>query len=341
MKVPVLITGGAGYIGSHTAKLLARSGFEPIAFDNLTNAHESSVRWGPFVYGDLARPAQIRAALRRYRIQAVVHFAADAYVGESVEAPRKYFRNNVVGTLNLLDAMIDAGVRQLIFSSSCAVYGCPQRVPITEEHPGAPVNPYGESKLIAERTLHWYEQAYGLRWMALRYFNAAGADIEGDLGESHSPETHLIPLVIQAAQRQSPVVKIYGTDYPTPDGTAIRDYIHVSDLANAHVLALKHLRNGGRTAAMNLGTGEGNSVRQIISAVEKISGRSIRARELPRRCGDPAELVANAGKAARVLGWQPTYSGLETIIDSAWRWHESQAARAPELVSQPALRRLA
>ena len=320
----VLVTGGAGYIGSHSAKGLAQAGFTPVVFDNLSNGHRWSVKWGPFVQGDLADATLVRETLRKYDVQAVIHFAASAYVNESMTNPRQYFRNNVVNTLNLFDAQLDAGVKHTVFSSTCASYGVPQTRFISEEHPQAPVNPYGESKLFVERALHWYGGAYELKSVALRYFNAAGADPDGEIGEVHDPETHLIPLVIQTALGNRPEVKVFGTDYPTPDGSAVRDYIHVTDLADAHVRALKYLFNGGSNAAVNLGTGKGHSVREVIATVERISGQKVAVREAERRPGDPPELVANARKAASLLGWHPRFSSLDTIIDSAWRWHSDR-----------------
>ncbi|HXI39405.1 MAG TPA: UDP-glucose 4-epimerase GalE [Bryobacteraceae bacterium] len=321
----VLVTGGAGYIGSHTAKLLARAGIEPVTLDSLETGHHWAVQWGPFVQCDLADFNLVREVIRAYDIQAVVHFAAHAYVGESMCNPRKYFRNNVVNTLNLLDAMADTRVKHIIFSSSCATYGGPQEVPIPEHHVQSPVNPYGESKLFVERTLGWYGKSYGLRWTALRYFNAAGADPEGEIGEDHDPEPHLIPRAIQAAVGEIPFVEIYGSDYPTPDGTAVRDYIHVTDLAEAHYLALASILDGGRSTALNLGTGKGHSVREIITAVERASGCSVPVREGERRPGDPPCLVADGTKARQLLGWQPRHSSLDEIIETAWQWHTSQS----------------
>ncbi|GAB6876185.1 UDP-glucose 4-epimerase GalE [Thermaerobacter litoralis] len=317
----VLVTGGAGYIGSHTAKALARSGFEPVVFDNLSTGHRWAVKWGPLIEADLADKAAIRATLQAYQVEAVIHFAASAYVGESVQNPRKYFRNNVVNTLNLLDAMQDAGVKHIVFSSTCATYGVPESVPIPEDHPQRPVNPYGESKLFIERALRWYQEAYGFRWAALRYFNAAGADPDGELGEAHDPETHLIPLVIEVALGQRPYVEIYGTDYPTRDGTAVRDYVHVADLAEAHVLALHYLLDGAESTALNLGTGKPYSVREVIAAVEHVSRKEVAVREAPRRPGDPPVLVANVEKAKALLGWEPRYTEIECIIETAYRWH--------------------
>jgi UDP-glucose-4-epimerase GalE len=317
----VLVTGGAGYIGSHTAKALAAAGHEPVVFDNLTFGHRWAVRWGPLVEGDLCDKALVTRILQQYEIDAVVHFAASASVGESVQNPRKYFRNNVVNTLNLLDAMMDAGVKTIVFSSTCASYGDPVDLPITEAHPQNPVNPYGESKLFVEQMLKWHGLSYGLKWIALRYFNAAGADPDGEIGENHVPETHLIPLAIEAAMGKRPYLEIYGTEYPTSDGSAVRDYVHVADLADAHVRALAYLADGGDSLALNLGTGNGYSVREVISTVERVSGSSVPVRLAVPRPGDPAVLVADASEAQRVLGWEPAYEGIEGIIQTAWHWH--------------------
>jgi UDP-arabinose 4-epimerase len=325
----VLIVGGAGYIGSQTAKRVALAGSTPVVYDNLVYGHEGAVKWGPFVKGDLSDAALLRRVLREHAVTSVVHFAAYAYVGESVTDPRKYFRNNVVGTLDLLDAMVDAGVRQIVFSSTCATYGDPREVPIAETHPQNPVNPYGESKLAVEKILRWYGAAYGIRFAALRYFNAAGADPDGELGEDHDPETHLIPLAIDAALGRRGELSIYGTDYPTHDGTAVRDYIHVADLAEAHWLALRHLSGPGDDLRLNLGTGRGHSVREVIAAVEKASGRTVPAREVARRAGDPPALVADARAAAAVLGWRPAYPALETIVEHALRWQRGPRGHAP------------
>jgi UDP-glucose-4-epimerase GalE len=331
----VLITGGAGYIGSHTAKELARSRFEPVVLDDMSNGHPWAVKWGPLVKADLGDYTVVKEVLARYRIEAVVHFAADAYVGESMREPRRYFRNNVSNTLALLEAVLDAGVRYFVFSSSCATYGIPEAVPIAENQPQFPVNPYGESKRFVERALWWYGEAYGLKSVTLRYFNAAGADPGGELGEDHDPETHLIPLVIQAALGIKPWIEIYGTDYPTPDGTAIRDYIHVTDLAGAHVLALRYLMDGGETAAINLGTGHGLSIREVIAAISGRTGRHIPVREAERRPGDPPVLVANATLAKHVLGWRPQYSDLATIVDTALRWRVAHSSEASLISSEP------
>jgi len=317
--VSILIVGGAGYIGSQTAKRVAQAGLEPVVFDNLVYGHEWAVKWGPLVQGDLADGALIRRVIEEHKVTAVVHFAAYAYVGESVTNPRKYFGNNVTGSLNLLDAMVDAGVRDIVFSSTCATYGEPQRVPIPEDHPQSPVNPYGETKLAVEKMLHWYAQAYGIRYAALRYFNAAGADPDGEVGEDHDPETHLIPLAIEAAVGAGSL-QIFGTDYATPDGTAVRDYIHVTDLADAHLRALAKLRDGAPALRLNLGTGQGQSVRAVIAAVERVTGQPVRAREVGRRAGDPPALVADARQANALLGWKPRYPDLETIVEHAVRW---------------------
>lgn len=317
----VLVVGGAGYIGSHTALALHQAGHETVVYDNLDMGNEWAVQQDQLVHGDLAEGDLLRRTLRQYEIDAVIHFAAYAYVGESVENPRKYFQNNVCNTLNLLNAMLDIGVRDIIFSSTCATYGVPTSVPIDESHPQAPINPYGESKLMVERLLHWYGEAYDLNWVALRYFNAAGADPEGRIGESHDPETHLIPLVIEAAMGGRGAVKIFGTDYPTPDGTAVRDYIHVLDLADAHIRGLAYLKAGGRSQALNLGNGRGYSVREVVDSVARVSGKQVPVHEAPRRAGDPPELVADAKHAREVLGWQPEYTDLDDIVRTAWNWH--------------------
>ena len=319
----ILIVGGAGYIGSQTAKRVAQAGLEPVVFDNLVYGHKWAVKWGPLVEGDLSDGDLIKRVLEQHKVTAVVHFAAYAYVGESVTNPRKYFRNNVVGTINLLDAMVDAGVRDVVFSSTCATYGDPVRVPIDEAHPQSPVSPYGESKLAVERVLHWYQRAYPLRFAALRYFNAAGADPEAEVGEDHDPETHLIPLAIEAALGGKGL-EIYGTDYPTPDGTAVRDYIHVQDLADAHVAALARLRDGATNLFVNLGTGRGHSVREVIAAVEKVTGRKVPARETGRRAGDPPALVADARLAAKVLDWTARIPDLQTIVEHAYAWRQKR-----------------
>jgi UDP-arabinose 4-epimerase len=320
MSQSILVTGGAGYVGSHACKALASAGYRPVVYDNLSRGHREAVRWGPLVEGDLHDRPRLAAALRSHRIAAVMHFAAFAYVGESVTDPEKYYANNVGGTLALLGAMREAGVGRIVFSSTCAVYGVPETLPIRETTAKAPLNPYGDTKLAIERVLHWYAGAYGMRYMALRYFNAAGADPDGEIGEDHAPETHLIPLVLRAALGRAGPIEIYGTDYPTPDGTAIRDYIHVGDLAEAHLRALGDLAAGGDSAALNLGTGSGSSVREVIAAVERIGGRKVPHREVARRPGDPPELVADPALALARLGWQPRHSDLETIISTALAW---------------------
>jgi UDP-arabinose 4-epimerase len=318
----ILIVGGAGYIGSHTAKLVAAAGLQPVVFDNLVYGHRSAVKWGPLIEGDLADGALIDRVIQEHAVTAVIHFAAYAYVGESVSNPGKYFRNNVANTMNLLDAMVKNRVRDIVFSSTCATYGDPRTIPIAEDHPQSPVSPYGESKLMVEKMLHWYQGAHALRYAALRYFNAAGADPDGEIGEDHDPETHLIPLAIAAAQGRRPALDIYGTDYPTPDGTAIRDYIHVLDLGDAHLRALDRLVAGTPTLRLNLGTGTGHSVRQVIVAVERACGRAVPVREVGRRSGDPPEMVADARAAAQVLGWTPRFPRIDTIVEHAVGWHD-------------------
>ena len=321
----ILIVGGAGFIGSHTAKLVAAAGHKPVVFDNLSSGHRWALRWGVFEEGDLADRDAIDRVLARHHVDAVIDFAAHIEVGESVRNPRKYFRNNLVNTLNLLDAMVDNGVQQIVFSSTAAVYGDPLVVPIPEDHRLLPVNPYGESKLFVERTLRWYGEAYGLRWAVLRYFNAAGADPGGEIGEDHAPESHLIPLAIKAALGQRGELQVFGTDYPTPDGTAVRDYIHVVDLAQAHLLALDHLAASKPNCAANVGTGAGHSVREVIAAVERVSGRTVPRREAGRRPGDAPSLVADARLAQQLLNFQPRYPDLSTIVEHAWKWHASRS----------------
>ena len=314
----VLITGGAGYIGSHTAKRIAQAGLQPIVVDNLHRGHREAVRWGPMVQADIGDRDALRRVFQQHWIQAVIHFAAFAYVGESMRAPHLYFENNVVKTLNLLETMREEGVQKIVFSSTCATYGYPSRIPIPEDHPQHPVNPYGESKLMVERLLHWYAAAYRFSSVVLRYFNAAGADPDGELSEDHDPETHLIPLAISAAKGHTPFLEIYGTDYQTPDGTAIRDYLHVTDLADAHLAALRYLSAGEPSAAFNLGTGFGHSVREVVTMVGRVAGIEVPVREVSRREGDPAALVADATKAAQILGWSPRHSSLEEIVRTAW-----------------------
>jgi UDP-arabinose 4-epimerase len=327
MPKSILVTGGAGYIGSHACKTLARAGYCPVAFDNLSRGHREAVRWGPLIEGNIADRAKLSAALDEHRVSAVMHFAAFAYVGESVADPAMYYRNNLGGTLSLLEAMREARIDQIVFSSTCATYGNPDDVPIRETAPQLPVNPYGETKLAIERALHWYGQAYGLRSVSLRYFNAAGADPDGEIGELHEPETHLLPLVLQTALGQRSQIDVYGTDYPTPDGTAIRDYIHVQDLAEAHLRALEHLGAGRESTALNLGTGRGHSVREVVRVAEAVSGRPVRCRDAARRPGDPPALVADPSLAALRLGWRARSSDLETIVRTALQWQLRTADR--------------
>ena len=318
----ILVTGGAGYVGSHACKALAAAGHTPVVYDNLSRGHREFARWGPLEVGDLGEAAKLDAVLARHRIDAVMHFAALAYVGESVEQPALYYRNNVGGTLELLEAMRRAGVGLMVFSSTCATYGVPERMPITEDLPQQPINPYGATKLMIERVLRDYEPAYGLRSVALRYFNAAGCDPDGEVGEDHEPETHLIPRVLMAADGMLPRIDVFGTDYPTPDGTCLRDYIHVTDLADGHVRALDYLQRGGASSAVNLGTGRAFSVREVIAAAERVTGRRIPVHEGPRRAGDPPVLVADATRARTLLGFAPRYSEIEPIVETAWRWHK-------------------
>jgi UDP-glucose 4-epimerase len=319
----ILVIGGAGYIGSHTARALRRHGHDVIIFDNLSAGHRHLAEGFELIEADIADVASLSRALNR--TTAVIHFAAHAYVGESVENPRKYFRNNVESGLTLLNAAIDAKIRHFVFSSSCAVYGVPTTTPITEDLPRQPINPYGVSKLFFENALEAYERAYGLQSVRLRYFNAAGADESGELGELHDPETHLIPLALAAAVGMGPDLKIFGVDYPTPDGTCIRDYIHVNDLAEAHVLALHHLINGGSSTTLNLGTGEGSSIMQVMAAVQASTGKQVPWQAAPRRPGDPPALVADPSKAESVLHWKASRT-LDDIVATAWRWMQQTSA---------------
>ncbi|MGI9294893.1 MAG: UDP-glucose 4-epimerase GalE [Pseudomonadales bacterium] len=320
-----MVTGGAGYVGSHTCKALAQAGFLPIVLDNMIYGHEWAVKWGPCEIGDIADAGFVVEVIRKYRPIAVIHFAAFAYVGESVSQPEKYYKNNLSGTLALLEATIQSGVSRLIFSSTCATYGVPAGKTIPEDHPQRPINPYGRSKLMVEQVLRDYDSAYGFKSISLRYFNAAGADPDGELGEVHDPETHLIPLVLDAAIGRRPYITIFGTDYDTPDGTWVRDYIHVTDLADAHVRALRSLLDGAPTDAFNLGVGAGYSVRQVIDAATVISGQKIEIVEGDRRAGDPPYLIAEPGRARMLLGWQPALPELDDIIRTAWLWHKKAA----------------
>jgi UDP-glucose-4-epimerase GalE len=320
----ILVTGGAGYVGSHACKALAAAGYTPVAYDNLGRGHRELVRWGPLEVGDLADRARLDEVFARHRPEAVMHFAAFAYVGESVQDPALYYRNNVGGTLELVEATRRAGIKALVFSSTCSTYGVPARMPIDEDTPQRPINPYGATKLAIERMLADYGAAYGLRSASLRYFNAAGCDPDGETGELHDPETHVIPRVLMAAAGEIEHVEVFGTDYPTPDGTCLRDYIHVADLARGHVRALDYLQRGGATTAVNLGTGRGFSVREVIAAAEQVTGRRIPVREAPRRPGDPPVLVADPARARALLGFAPRYTELAPMVATAWRWHTRQ-----------------
>jgi UDP-arabinose 4-epimerase len=302
---------------------LHQAGFEPVVYDNLLEGHRWAVQWGPLVEGNLSDRSRLQETFQQHSIQAVIHFAAHAYVGESMREPRKYFQNNVTDALVLLDAILDAGINKVVFSSSCAIYGQPESVPIAESNPKQPLNPYGESKLFFERVLGWYGVAYCLRSASLRYFNAAGADAAGELGELHRCETHIVPLVIESALGRRGPVEVFGTDYPTKDGTAVRDFVHVSDLADAHVLALKRLVAEEGSFAVNLGSGHGVSVMEVIRAVEKQAGAPVAWQPSPRRAGDPPALVADPSQARALLGWNPTRSSLDEIVSSAWRWHQT------------------
>jgi UDP-arabinose 4-epimerase len=319
----VLVTGGAGYVGSHACKALARAGFQPIVLDDLSTGHSNMVRWGPLMRGDLRSRSRVDEALQTARPIAVMHFAASAYVGESLSDPGKYYENNVAATLNLLDAMRSHGVRQLIFSSSCATYGIPDQVPISERAVQRPANPYGRSKLFAEEIILDYVRAYALQAVILRYFNACGADASGDLGEDHDPETHLIPRALMAAAGQIPYLEIFGADYPTPDGTCIRDYVHVTDLADAHLLALGHLIAGRGSVALNIGIGRGFSVREVVDATKRVTGLSVPIQIGARRPhdADPPVLIADPALSRSLFGFAPRYENIDDIIATAWRWH--------------------
>lgn len=318
----ILVVGGAGYIGSHTNKLLNRHGYQTVVFDNLSTGHREFVKWGEYFEGDLEHPDHLRLCFEKYPIDAVMHFSAFINVGESVVDPGKYYRNNVVNAINLLDAMRDFNVKYFIFSSTAATFGNPVEIPLTESHPQQPINPYGHSKLMIEQVLDDYDAAYGIRSIVLRYFNAAGADPDGEIGERHHPETHLIPLTIHAALGKREDIKIFGTDYDTEDGTCVRDYIHVNDLAGAHIQGLEYLRKSDSSASFNLGNNKGYSVREVIDKVRQVSGREFKVTEDPRRDGDPPVLIASSDKAQATLGWKPSFDDIDTIIETAWRWHE-------------------
>ena len=318
------MTGGAGYIGSHICKALRACGVVPVSFDNLSSGNRWAVSWGPLVVGDVRDQAQLAAAFAEYRPRAVIHLAGLISVGQSVHDPSSYYSNNLIGIWTLLEAMRRHEITQLVFSSSASVYGEPENMPIREVHPRRPMSPYAMSKLASERMLADYAQAYGVRSVSLRYFNAAGADPDAMIGEAHHPETHLVPLVIRACLVPEARLDLFGTDYPTPDGTAVRDYVHVSDLADAHVRALDYLWNGGETTALNVGTGVGYSVRQVIEATTRLVGRSVRVHEAARRSGDSASLVADPAEAQRVLGWRPRNADIEAIVESALVWHRRE-----------------
>lgn len=322
----ILVTGGAGYIGSHTVLELINRNHRVVVLDNLSKGHRAALGGVELVHGDTSDTVLLKELFKKHRIEAVVHFAASSLVGESVRHPADYYHNNVVKGLALLDAMAESGVQCLVFSSTAAVYGEPVEVPIPEEHPTVPTNPYGATKLALEGAMGWYGRAYGLRCASLRYFNAAGAVPSGEIGEDHDPETHLIPLVLKSAMGLIPHLEIYGTDYPTPDGTCVRDYIHVSDLAAAHALALDALASGTPAAVYNLGNGNGYSVLEVIKTAEKVVGRPIKVKYGPRRPGDPAALVASSRRIMDELGWQPRFADLTTIIETAWRWHSGHPA---------------
>jgi UDP-arabinose 4-epimerase len=320
----ILVTGGAGYVGSHCCKAFKEAGFNVVVFDNLSQGWREAVRYGDLIEGDILDPAALAQAMDRVKPDAVAHFAALIAVGESVSQPDLYYRNNTVGSLNIVEAMLKTGVNKILFSSTCATYGQPVRIPLDEDHPQAPLNPYGWSKLFVERMLADVAAAHPLRYVALRYFNAAGADASGEIGERHEPETHAIPLVIQGALKPDYVFTIFGDDFDTRDGTGLRDYIHVTDLGDAHKRAVDYLMAGGASEVFNLGTGTGTTVEELAAAVERVSGRKVARRIGPRRAGDAPALVAAADKARRILGWEPKHSSIDNIVATAWRWHAQQ-----------------
>lgn len=320
----ILVVGGAGYIGSHVNKMLNKRGYETVVYDNLVYGHKESVKWGVLEIGDLEDTNRLNEVFNKYRIDAVLHFAAYAYVGESVDNPSKYYRNNVSNTINLLDVMRTHNVKNIVFSSTCATYGVPKSVPITEDMLQNPINPYGATKLMVERILADYRNAYGINYCCLRYFNAAGADPECEIGESHSPETHLIPLILSAAAGDRDCIKVFGDDYDTSDGSCVRDYIHVTDLADAHLRALDYLEKGGESTCFNLGNCLGNSVIEVIEATKKVTGKDFKVIYDKRRAGDPPILVGSAAKAEEILGWKPQFGDIETIISHAWNWYNNK-----------------
>ncbi|GGN97258.1 UDP-glucose 4-epimerase GalE [Saccharibacillus kuerlensis] len=320
----ILVTGGAGYIGSHTVAALLERGDEVVVIDNLQTGHREALLGGKLYEGDLRDKELLKKLFAENEIEGVIHFAANSLVGESMQDPGKYYDNNMYGTLCLLEAMNEAGVRRIVFSSTAATYGEPEKVPIEETDRTEPTNVYGETKLMMERMIRWYDRVLDVRYVALRYFNAAGAHDSGRIGEDHRPETHLIPIVLQTALGQRPHISVFGEDYPTEDGTCIRDYLHVSDLADAHLRAIDYLKNGGESDVFNLGSGSGFSVREIIETARRVTGKEIPVKTEPRRAGDPAVLVASSQKARSILGWSPARENIETIIASAWSWHQSR-----------------
>ena len=323
----ILITGGAGYIGSHVCKMLAEEGHTPVTYDNLSNGNRDAIQWGPFEEGDILDQDKLRYVLNKYQPEAVMHFAAFAYVGESIIKPKKYYRNNVVGTLNIAECMLQESINNLIFSGSCATFGAPESMPINETYAQNPISPYGKSKVASENIINDFSSAHGLRSVILRYFNAAGADKDLEIGELHSPETHLIPLLFDACTRTTNNFNVNGDDYDTFDGTCIRDYIHVTDLADAHILAYKKLKQDGVTTSYNLGNGEGFSIKQVIHMVEKVTGLDVPFGIVSRRVGDPPILIADSTKARKELLWSPVNSSLESIIESAWLWYKKMIER--------------
>lgn len=317
----ILVIGGAGYIGSHTVRMLAKQGYNPVVFDNLSKGHREAVAAYPFELGDLGDKTRLSEVFKKYNIEAVMHFAAFIEVGESVKEPSKYYHNNVAKVLNLLDAMVENNIKYFVFSSTAATFGEPVKEKIDETHPQLPINPYGNTKLMVEKMLADFDTAYGLKATALRYFNASGADDSGEIGESHNPESHLIPIVLQAAAGKRSSIKMFGDDYPTPDGTCVRDYVHVNDLARAHILALEKMFKENKSERFNLGSGNGFSVAELVKEAKKITGVNFKVEVAPRRAGDPAVLVADSTKAQQVLGWKPQYS-LTRIIETAWNWEQ-------------------
>ena len=318
----ILIVGGAGYIGSHVNKALNEEGYETVILDNLSYGHEESIKWGTFCNCDLNNIDDVDEVFNKYDITAVMHFSSFIDVGESVRNPEKYYHNNVLNTMNLIHVMLKQDVKKFIFSSTCATYGVPQKIPLVEDHPQNPINPYGWTKLMVERILKDYDKAYGLKSVILRYFNASGADKSGEIGEWHNPETHLIPLILDAAMGKREDIKIFGTDYDTPDGTCIRDYIHVTDLADAHILSLKYLEQNNKSNQFNLGNGQGFSVREVIESVKRVTGKDFKVTASERREGDPAILIGSSKKAKEVLGWNPQYTDIDQIVETAWNWHQ-------------------